>query len=227
MKAAGYPPFLTSILLVLALLHPAGAMAENGEGSVFCAWAQQVIASTSLVADVVTQTDFDGFVASKASADPLTVQQYWSNPADGADGIARVVSCKMKTAERINYSYSVKSPGDIPAAAGDQSCDTVHRAVLAELLNNIPRAELVVSADTLRVDPEEQTFIGPMWLKPWPFQPLSRDEDGLIHLHSRALYVPFSWWIPMPDKFKGNYYCHLVAPDFLEAVLRGDLPAGV
>lgn len=226
MTAAGFLPVLASILV---LLLPAAALAENGEDSVFCAWAQQLIAGTSLIADVETQTDYDSFVASKARSEPLTVQQFWSNPVDSADGMAmaRVVSCKMKTAERINYSYSAESPGGIPAAAGNQSCDVVQRAVLAEVLNGIPHAELVVPADTLRVEPEEQTFIGPMWLKPWPFQPLSRDEDGLILLHSRALYVPFSWWVPAPDRFKGTYYCHLVAPDFLEAVLRGDLPVGV
>jgi hypothetical protein len=133
----------------------------------------------------------------------------------------------MKTAERINSYYPVESPEDAPTAAGDRSCDVVQRVVLAEVLNTIPRAELVVSPDTLRVDPEEMTFIGPMWLKPWPFSPLSRDDEGLLHLHSRALYVPFSWWIPMPDRFKGTYYCHLVAPDFLKAVLRGEVAAGV
>ena len=227
MKAAGYPPVLMSILILLVLMHPVGALADDGEESVFCAWAQQQIAGTSLLADVVTQTDYEDFVASKPSADPLTVQQYWSNRVDGPDSLAQVVSCKMKTAERINFYSPVELPGEAPAVAVDQSCDTVQRAVLAEVLNSIPRSQLVVPADTLQVDPEEQTFIGPMWLKPWPFQPISRDEEGLLHLHSRALYVPFSWWIPMPDRFKGTYYCHLVAPDFLEAVLRGDLPAGV
>ena len=227
MKIAENPVALACVLAILVLLQPAGAMADDGEDSVFCAWAQQMIAGTALMPDVVTQTDYEGFVASKPSANPLTVQQYWSNPVDGPDSLARVVSCKMKTAERINSYYPVESPEDAPTAAGDRSCDVVQRVVLAEVLNTIPRAELVVSPDTLRVDPEEMTFIGPMWLKPWPFSPLSRDDEGLLHLHSRALYVPFSWWIPMPDRFKGTYYCHLVAPDFLKAVLRGEVAAGV
>jgi hypothetical protein len=226
MKAAGFPPVLTSILISTVLLQPPGALASDGEDSVFCAWAQQVIAGTSLLAEVVTQLDYEEFVTSKPSADPLTVQQYWSNPVDGPDSLAQVVSCKMKTAERINYSYPAEPPGEVPAAVGDQSCHVVQAALLTEVLKSIPRTELAVPADTLRIDPEEQTFIGPMWLKPWPFQPLSRDGEGVLHLHSRALYVPFSWWIPMPDKFKGSYYCHLVAPGFLEAVLRGDLPVG-
>ena len=227
MKTSKIPVVLASLLAILAFFQPVNAMADDGEDSVFCAWAQQMIAGTELMPNVVTQTDYEGFVASKPGADPLTVQQYWSNPVDGPGSLARVVSCKMKTAERINFYYPAQPPENTPAAAGDQSCDAVQRVVLAEVLNTIPRSELAVSPDTLRVDPQDMTFIGPMWLKPWPFEPLSRDEEGLLHLHTRALYVPFSWWIPMPDRFKGTYYCHLVAPDFLKAVLRGDVPAGV
>ena len=204
-----------------------GALADDGEDSVFCAWAQQVAAGTSLAANVVTHTVYEEFVKSKAATSPLTVQQYWSNPVDGPDGPARVVSCKMSTAERINHAYPSATEGGAPTAAGDQTCDAVHRQVLAVVLNGIPRDKLAVPADSLRVDEEELTYIGPLWLKPWPFQPLYRDDGGLLHIRSRGLKVPFAWWIPMPDRFKGAHYCHLIAPDFLEAVLRGAVPAGV
>ena len=214
-------------LLLLALVASTGARAGDGEDSVFCAWVQQVAAGTSLAANVVIYTSFEDFVKSKASTAPLTVQQYWSNPVDGAGGLARVVSCKMSTAGRINRAYpdAVREGG--PAAAGDQTCDGVHREVLAATLNGIPRRSLAVPAESLRVDAQEVAYIGPMWLKPWPFQPLSRDEAGLLHIRSRALYVPDAWWIPMPERFKGAHYCHLIAPDFLEAVLRGTVGAGV
>ncbi len=227
MKLLGRNSFQAVAALALLLLANFPARADDGEDSVFCAWAQQVAAGTALTANVVTQTVFDDFVKSKASYSPLTVQQYWSNPVAGPDGMARVVSCKMSTAERINHAHQADSPDGAPAAAGDESCDKVHREVLTALLNTIPREDLAVAPDVLRVDREERTYIGPMWLRPWPFQPLSRDADGLLHIHSRALYVPFAWWIPMPDRFKGAHYCHLIAPDFLEAVLRGEIPAGV
>jgi len=223
MKLMGRIFFRTVAALALMLFAIFTARADDGEDSVFCAWAQQVAAGTALTANVVTHAVFDDFVKSKASYSPFTVQQYWSNPVAGPDGLARVVSCKMSTAERINHAHQA----DAPVAAGDESCDKVHREVLTALLNTIPRDALAVPADSLRVDQEERTYIGPMWLRPWPFQPLSRDAAGLLHIHSRALYVPFAWWIPMPDRFKGAHYCHLIAPDFLEAVLRGDVPAGV
>lgn len=227
MKLLGRISFQGVAALALLLLATFPARADDGEDSVFCAWAQQVAAGTALTANVVTHTVFDDFVKSKASYSPLTVQQYWSNPVAGPDGLARVVSCKMSTAERINHAHQADSPDSAPAAAGDESCDKVHREVLTVLLNRIPPEALAVAPESLRVDEEERTYIGPMWLRPWPFQPLSRDADGLLHIHSRALYVPFAWWIPMPDRFKGAHYCHLIAPDFLEAVLRGKIPAGV
>jgi len=223
MKLLGRKTFRAFAALALLLLATFPARADDGGDSVFCAWAQQVAAGTALTANVVTHAVFDDFVKSKASYSPFTVQQYWSNPVAGPDGLARVVSCKMSTAERINHAHQA----DAPVAAGDESCDKVHREVLTALLNTIPRDALAVPADSLRVDQEERTYIGPMWLRPWPFQPLSRDAAGLLHIHSRALYVPFAWWIPMPDRFKGAHYCHLIAPDFLEAVLRGEIPAGV
>ena len=210
--------------LLLLLLSSLGARAEQGDpGSVFCAWAQQVVAGTELAANVVTVTDYEAFVRSKPGSAPLTVQQYWSNPLPAEGGMARVVSCKMKTAERINAAHRAATGQEAPVARGDGSCDKVGREMLAAVLNRVPRADLAIPAEQLRVDPEETTFIGPMWLRPWPFQPLQRDEAGLLHLQSRALYVPFAWWIPMPDRFKGTYYCHLIAPDYLEAVLRGEV----
>ena len=98
----------------------------------------------------------------------------------------------------------------------------MHRQWLAELREKIGTRNLSPSASSLVVDDEDLTFIGPMWLRPWPFEPLYRGEDGQLHLRTRALYVPFNWWIPMPDRFKGTYYCHLIAPWYLEALLRGD-----
>lgn len=215
-----------ALLFLLCVSWANQASADEGEDPAFCAWAQQQIAGTSLVANVVTHTSYEDFVSSKASDAPLTVQQYWSNPVPGPDGMPRVVSCKMRTAERINHAQEQEASEANSLAKGDQSCDLVNRQVLANQLNRIPDDQLAVPVGSLKVDEEDSTYIGPMWLKPWPFQPLSRDDEGVLHIHSRALYVPFSWWIPMPDRFKGGYYCHLIAPDYLRAVLLGEVSPG-
>jgi hypothetical protein len=212
---------MTRVWAVLLLLLPAYGAHAQLETEGFCGWAQQVIAQTGLSAQVVTHNDYDSFVESKPNSLPLQVQQYLSNPVPGNEGMARVISCKMKTAERINSAR----PGP-PPAAGDLSCATLHREMLAAMLERIPAPEPGAGATQPAVLEEDMTYIGPRWLRPWPFNPLSRDESGQLQLHTRALYVPFAWWVPMPDRFKGSYYCHLVAPEFLHAVLRGEVDPG-
>ena len=195
-------------------------------GGEHCVQAQQIIAGTELQAAVEIHSDYQSFVESKALDRPLTVQSYASNPLPEENGMTRVLSCKMKTAERINSAYPVAA-GATPIASGDSSCEAVHRQWLEELAGSIPAGELALSPTDLVIDEEDLTFMGPMWLRPWPFDPVYRAESGDLHIRTRALYVPFSWWIPMPDRFKGTYYCHLIAPWYLESLLRGVSKTGV
>jgi len=217
------------ILLLLALFctvqHYQPALAQEVAMEDYCQRAQQIVARTSLLADVVTPDNHEAFVKSKATLDPLTVQQHLSNPVSVDNDLARVLSCKMKTAERINAAQPV-SAGQPAVAQGDGSCQAVHRFWLQQLYDKIPAQSRALSPEQLVIDDEELTFIGPMWLRPWPFEPLYRTDDGVIHIRSKALYVPFAWWIPMPDRFKGTYYCHLASPLYLDAVVRGEVSPG-
>ncbi len=206
------------ILVAAALCLVPGVTFAAPTGESFCQRAQQIVAGSELVAKVSVHDDFDAFVESKAFSDPLQVQAYFSNPPAGDNGLPRVLSCKMKTAERLNAAHPIEPP----VATGDTSCQAVNQHFLDELVQKIPRKEWGEGVQVPLVDEEELTFMGPMWLRPWPFDPLYRDDEGRLHIRSKALYVPFAWWIPMPDRFKGTYYCHLVSPAFLEALLRGE-----
>ena len=212
--------FLPVLLLVSPTAFAADLPAIDEAG--FCGLAQQIIAQTELEAAIEIPADYDSFVKSKSQAHPLVVQQYSSNPAANAKDLHKVISCKMKTAERINAAREEAGiPGD--AAMGDLGCEAIHTRMLRTLRDSIPAGELSLQATELVVDDEELTYMGPMWLKPWPFKPVVRDEEGRLHLQTRALYVPFAWWIPMPERFKGTYYCHLAHPAYLEALLRGEV----
>ncbi len=184
-----------------------------------CAQAQQVIAATTLIARVDIHDDYEGFVESKATDTPFVVQQHFSNPAPEDADLMRTVSCKMRTAERINSAH--KGIAEAPVARGDRDCAEVHRWLLTKLLAEIPSNEMNLDPARIFVEAEQTTFMGPRWLDLWPFQAARTDEEGALRLHSRALYVPHAWWIPLPERFQGNYYCHLVAPDYLRSVLRG------
>ena len=204
--------------LVVAWLL-AGPLQVQAAEAEFCAWAQQVIAQTEEVPTVEVNASREAFIESKAFDQPFTVQQYWSSPV-GEDGMPSVVSCKMRTAERINNAHT---EGAAPVAGGDLSCHLLHEKMLDAAYTDTPADAQKIARERWVVEEEELTFMGPRWIDPWPFQALSRGEDGSLHLHTRALYVPMAWWIPMPERFLGNYYCHLIAPDYLRALVRGDL----
>ncbi len=215
-KSGRYIISVLAAALAWAAAPPASAQ--------FCAWAQQVIAGTGLTAEVTVHETYEAFVESKAFDKPFTVQQLFSNSVESDEGMPRVVSCKMRTAERINEAHA---EGAVAVAQGDTSCQEVHRQMLDHAYSGIPEEKQQLARTQWAVDEEDMTYMGPRWLEPWPFQPLSRGEDGKLHLQTRALYVPMAWWIPMPEHFLGNYYCHLIAPNYLRALIRGELQPGV
>lgn len=195
-------------IIVLLLLAQAAASETHAEDALpFCAQAQQWIAETSLVAEVVQPENFDAFVESKASPMPLVVQQFAN--ADGSG-----LSCKMNSAEAI------RKAGHGEASAGDnQSCHLVTQRMLDGVASRL-KAEGIELTALPTVLEEDMAYMGPMWLDPWPYPALTRGDDGAIQLHAKAMYVPDVWYIPMPARFKGVYYCHLVHPDYLESALR-------
>lgn len=201
-------------LILLALVLPAVSLAQD-----VCVRAQGIIAETSVVPAVRLHTDWEAFVESKPTDQPFEVQEFHSSHLPGGD--ITVVSCKMRTAERINASH-YDDGSDAPPAGVESSCDQVHRTFLDEVYAKVPADQQAVPRDSWLVMEEELTFMGPSWLEPWPFVPVQRQDDGRLALHTRALYAPHAWWIPMPARFLGNYYCHLAAPSYIEALVRGE-----
>jgi len=133
--------------------------------------------------------------------------------------VPRTMSCKMRTAERINAAHS----GDgVPVAMADADCAAVHMEMLSTVASGISARALKRSPIEFTIAADISTFMGPSWLEPWPFNAVTRTEGGKLQLQSRSLYVANLWWLPMPARFKGNHYCHLVAPEYLELLLRGE-----
>ena len=189
----------------------------------FCAQAQALIAPTGVTAKNKLHVEYETFVDSKVSAYPLEVQQFFSNPASENAELYTALSCKMRTAGSIADAYS--EAGESVVEVEDTSCNFLITAMLNDAAGKVGAADTVLKPSEIVVDDEKMTFMGPMWLSPWPFVSAYRDEAGLLHLASRALYVPWSIFIPAPPAFKGVYYCHLPTPSYLEALLRGQIEA--
>ncbi len=211
-------------LLLCCFFYACNAGAGENPDREFCAWAQGVIAETSLEPAVTTHSTWEAFVESKPSDQPFRVEQYLSSHLPGERPVNTVISCKMRTAERINSAHQLEG-SDSPPAGAESSCDAIHRAMLAQVYREVAADERAIERGQWLVAEEDLTFIGPNWVEPWPFVPLTTLADGQYQLNSRALYVPYSRWIPMPDRFLGNYYCHLVAPSYLESLVRGNMKA--
>ncbi|MEH6568278.1 MAG: hypothetical protein V7709_04325 [Halioglobus sp.] len=207
--------------IVAVVSGPVNAQGKfSGDDSVFCADAQALIAQTDLTAKNTVHDEYDAFVESKSVAFPLETQQFYSNPLGSDAKISKVVSCKMRTAGSIEDAYSDAQESAV--VGEDTSCEFLIATMLSDISSEIPPAKRALNLTSVEVDEEELTFMGPMWLDPWPFEPVYQDESGTVHLKSRALYVPWSIFIPAPAAFKGVYYCHLPAPAYLRALLKGE-----
>jgi hypothetical protein len=197
----------------------------TGDDANFCSNAQALIAGVEVAATTSINETYESFVDSKVLAYPLEVQQFSSNLFAGSEDSFKVVSCKMRTAGSIVDAYA--EHGESVTFGEETNCEFLISTMLSELSDNARSRSTVVAAESVEIDEEELTFMGPSWLDPWPFEPAYIDQSGTLHLKSQALYVPWSIFIPAPAAFKGVYYCHLPAPAYLKALLEGRARAPV
>ncbi|WP_101759048.1 hypothetical protein [Oceanicoccus sp. KOV_DT_Chl] len=187
----------------------------------YCADLQQQMVGSKLPVVNEVHSDYKSFVKSKPSVEPLTSHQYVNylplmvkgQPQD----FPAIISCKLKTEDVIKQTFGED------AAATEGSCQQFINRDLKRALSTISDREPVFAADAIVIEEDEVVRMGPKWLKPWPYPVAYLGEDGALHLRSKALLVPFSKLIPMPDRFKGTHYCHLPTAQYLEAVLLGDI----
>ena len=189
----------------------------------FCLEAQRIVVRTAVTPALVLHPDFDGFVKSKASIEPLTIHQYiWYEDDDPARPV--MVSCKLKSADHLNEAFG---PG---TSAGNGRCQDMNRLTYDRVRNTLAPAnvELVIfdPAEEVR-NAENPGMTGPDWLK--PYEMTWRDESGVLHVRSKGFRV--DWTDPqfaaMPGRFRGVQYCHLIAPEYLTRLVTGKATAGL
>lgn len=217
---------LAAMLLVgCAAPGPGGALPSPPvTDAAFCRDAQRTIVGSTLAAENEVITVLDAFVKSKPVARPLQTRQYlWmEDDAPGSPGSARpkMVSCKMKTADHLVAEHGADAAGE------DIGCSGVNRLTLQRVLAAMTPAE----RRRLRIKPQQVVFdedfvtpLGPVWLEPYPMARV--DEDGRLHIQARAMRN--DWLDPRyagaPPQFRGTRYCHLIAPEHLGRLLRGEV----
>lgn len=205
-----------------AMSPPTTSSSASVDLSTFCTDAQQRISGTPLRSENVLHTDYEAFVKSKPAARPLRTEQYvWFD--DEARTQPKMISCKMKTSDHIATEYGADQ------TTGEGQCADINRATLERVLAAMSPAERrrarFARGTQVVFEPEVRTTDGPVWLAPFALTTIG--SDGALHVHSKAMRN--DWLDPAlakaPPQFKGTRYCHLIAPQYLARLLRGEAAA--
>ncbi len=196
--------------LLLALLSAKALATGTWDIDTFCSEVQRVTAGTSVKANLtIHETSWD-YRHSKPGIEPVEIHQYVTPDRQGRP---KMISCKVKSVDHLKSAYGQQ-------AAGKQgTCEQVTRSVVEQA-----RAGAGPKAPDVRVDPEEQVWTGSSYLA--PFELLSRDSSGTLHVHTRYMRIDWDdWrWYVMPDKVRGHLYCHVIAPEYIARLLQGESP---
>ena len=203
-------PAAAPILAALLALAPMGSAAQGAAtapwpNDQFCGRAQGYVTLADRPARNVLHEGRESFLKASASAQPLESQQY--TVADEAAGSARIVSCKLVTAEALRAAYGPT------AARSDSSCSLVNRNTFASVLASLTPAErsrarfdqgkkVAFDRDTVVAEAAE-------WLEPG--EPATVDKRGTLHLTAR------SW--TGTEGGRAVRHCHFIAPDFARRLL--------
>jgi hypothetical protein len=186
----------------------------------YCEDAQQVLAQTTIPVSNDIHLNFENFVKSKPSADPVTTHQFLHYLPVVIDNRERpfpaIVSCKLKTAERLNDRHAEADAGP------DLSCRHLLERDVNLQLSNLDKESLVFAPEDILFAEDEMANQGRTWLAPWPYA-VARIEAGKLIWQSKAMLINYSRWFPMPARFLGTHYCHLPTPQYIRGVLVGDI----
>lgn len=200
----------------IAAAPPTTLATSHGD---FCVVVQRLLVDTRLPMQITLQTTKDDFTASKASVTPLGIHQFVEPDASGRP---REISCKTKTADHLRAAHGPGAARD-PALA-PRSCRDIQRRVVLDVWSTLKeneRTAAVHSPQRITLDADSQSYTGSGWIGSPAEAYLS--ADGRLHLRASALYADWEdWrWKIMPKSFRGNHYCHLVAPERVRMLMTG------
>jgi hypothetical protein len=166
--------------------------------------------------DNIDYPDAAGFAQSKPQLRPLTTTRY-TTYEDAARTQPKQVRCKGKSADHIAAEYGARVTGE------EGTCAEVNERTVREVakdLTNDERKALVHKPRDIVIDPDTVAATGQDWVAEFPATTI--DAGGVVHIPSKALYVPYD--TPgIPEAFKGQHYCTLVAHAYLKRVMLGQV----
>jgi hypothetical protein len=190
----------------------------------FCAIAQKEIATSRVPARNVLVGDYQAFSRTSPSVKPLETLQYIGY-GDAQHTKARMISCKLHSAERIRAEYGATAAGE------STTCARLNRrtldAVMLTLTDRQKKKMPFKGSIAVLLDPDEKATSEAKWHE--AFTMVQTDTGGTLHIRAKSLRSDGSTRVSAKaNAAAGRHYCHLIAPDYLKRILTGEvqLPKG-
>jgi hypothetical protein len=185
----------------------------------FCAEIQRRLVDTPLAIVNEVEPDYEAFKQSKPAAEPLRTHQFIERDAAG---LPQQLSCKTKSADHLRAVHGAAAARD-PALA-PRSCRNLQREIVMQVwfsLDDATRATAAQRPAQIMLQADVTSMTGSSWVK--TPSAVSTDAQGRVNLRASALFAEWEdWrWKMMPESFRGNHYCHFVAPERVRALMTG------
>ena len=190
----------------------------------YCGIAQKEIAASRVPARNVLMTDWQAFSRASPSVKPLETMQF-TGYADAQHTKARMISCKLHSAERIRTEYGATAAGE-PSSCARLNRRTVD-AVMASLTDRQKRKMPFKGPVPVMLEPDLQAANEAEWLD--AFTMVEMDAGGTLRIRAKSLANTGKVRVGTRGaNTAGRQYCHLIAPDYLKRILTGEvqLPKG-
>lgn len=189
---------------------------SNGE---FCAEIQRRLVDTPLAITNVIEPDYEAFKQSKPAADPVRTHQFIERDANG---VPQQLSCKTKSADHLRAVHGASAARD--PALEPRSCRDMQREIVMQVwfsLSDEARANAAQRPSQLMLEADVTSMTGSSWVQ--TPATVGSDAQGRTSLRASALFAEWEdWrWKMMPESFRGNHYCHFVAPERVRALMTG------
>jgi hypothetical protein len=212
---------VAALVMLLGVAPPAKAglpLATTNDS--FCEVAQYLISSTAQKPANVIHKDYESFKKSKTSIAPFEIHQFVTY-ADAAGTQPMRISCKLKTVDHLVAQFGATAAGPQQNTCKDLNHIMARNVYATMVLEGA--TDVKFPLERIRLEPDDNHFMGSAWVS--DYQSLWGTPDGGMHLLAKTLHVPYTHWLWQfaPEKFRGVYYCHLVAPEYLRALMLGQV----
>jgi hypothetical protein len=184
----------------------------------YCALAQKEIATSRVPARNVIVTDYQAFSRASPSVKPLETLQYVGY-ADPQRTKARMISCKLHSAEKIRAEYGATAAGE------STTCARLNRrtldAVMLSLTDRQKKKMPFKGSIGVLLDPDEQATSESQWLE--SFTMVQTDAGGTLRIRAKSLGAGNMRVSSRANANASRQYCHLIAPDYLKRILTGEV----